>query len=133
MSVLDEIAGYLATNGLGSVGTNIFKSGLMPSPDVQIALIQTGGQPPIHAMDDSGDTATDRITLQILSRGARDNYPSAFAPAQSAYLLLDDVAGEVISGGYYKAIQPLQPPFAIDIDDNGRSVVAFNVLARRRR
>ncbi|MCL5045573.1 MAG: minor capsid protein, partial [Actinobacteria bacterium] len=115
---LDEIAGYLATKGIGVVGTDIFQSQLPAAPDACVALYETGGFPPeLHA-------AVDHPTFQVLCR-AKD-YAAARAKAEAVYAALHGLTETVLGGRRYLLIAAMQTPTGIGRDDNGRAEVSCN-------
>ena len=62
MSVISDVATYLAAQGLGTEGTDIFHSYLPDSVNSCIAVIDTGGLQPDH------NIPTKEPTFQVLVR-----------------------------------------------------------------
>lgn len=60
----DDIAEYLAAQGIGTVGTDIFVDHLPDLPDSCVAVMQTGGQQPSIYLP------TKRPTFQVIVRNA---------------------------------------------------------------
>ena len=126
MAILDDLAGYMQANGLGTVGTDIFKHGLVPSPVRQYALLLTGGLPPLRTIDNV--PRNDQPTMQVLSRDSAQQVAEQRAVA--AYTLFDDVLAQVIGAQKYNMIEPQQYPFILEYmrtDAGDAAVFAFNV------
>jgi len=62
--VIDQLAAYLASQGEGTVGTNIFKHHRPASPVACVSLHATGGYPP------DGYTAREHPTIMLFARAA---------------------------------------------------------------
>lgn len=128
--LLDDLADYLSSGGLGAVGTGIFK-GFMPAEPVQDAVIvvyETGGQEPIRAMGPTaGSTVVvERPSVQVVCRGAAGDYASPRATAQAVFQLLEGLPTRTINGVAYKFGSARQQPFGFGRDDAGRVLVACN-------
>ena len=127
--VLDDLAEILSSCGLGTVGTNIFKSLLPSTPDVCVALFVTGGAPPIDTMHAGpGVNVAERPTVQVLARDTRPD--SAEKTARDAYRVLHWQDGTK-NGVRYLSIEALQQPFFVRRDETDRPIYGFNVLATR--
>lgn len=48
--LLDELASYMQTNGIGTLGTDLFAGQLPESPDACVALYEYGGLAPEHSI-----------------------------------------------------------------------------------
>lgn len=97
--MVDDVAAYLATQGLGTVGTNIFAGFLPDSPNTCIAVSQRGGYAPIQPQ------SIERPALHVLIRGA--DHTTAETLANSVYTTLHR-AWELTLGGrrylYFRAL-----------------------------
>lgn len=93
MILINDIAAYLATLGIGVVGTTIFKSYMPPTPDACIAVLDTGGVEPSH------DIPTKHPTFQVLVRST--TYALGKAKLDSIRSALHQARGELISGQTY--------------------------------
>jgi hypothetical protein len=119
--ILDELAGYIAAQGLGTLGTSLFLGRLPPTPDSVIALRESGGPPPINTFDAS----YERPSLQVLVRGSA--YTSARLQAERLYQALTTVANTAISGVWYIHVTPDGPPTLLEHDESGRPILVFNL------
>jgi hypothetical protein len=62
--LIDDVASYLQTSGLGTVGTNIFKSYLPDSVDDALVVLDTGGMMPDSYLP------TKEPTIEVLIRAS---------------------------------------------------------------
>src|ERR1043166_7924080 len=115
--VLDDLGIYLQTQGLGTLGTNIFK-GRIPQdapgtgvPDELIALFPVPGLPPEHTHDIVGP-AVEQPMVQVRIRGGTTagSDASAWTKAQQAFVALDSVRNQVINGVFYRQIMAMSSP-----------------------
>lgn len=121
--LLDEIADYLQSQGIGTVGTNLFK-GLMPeSPDAAVAVFEYSGLE-VQRVQEVAGVAYEQPRIQVMSRAA--TYAAARQKAEAVYAALATVKNQELSGIRYLRIQPLQPPFLIGRDANSRPLIVFN-------
>lgn len=122
--ILDDLADYLSTSGIGTIGTDLFKGKMPSTPDAVVALFVTGSAPPDHRMATSPiSAATERPHVAVWTRAAR--YDSAQKTAQDVWRLLDGYGG-TINGVSYLAVYALQAPFPLEEDEARRTVVACN-------
>ena len=124
MGLLDDVADVLSSGGVGTVGTSLFKGALPSTPDAVVALFETGGPGPIHAMAKGPGTAlVERPHVQVLVRDARAD--AAKKTAQDANELLDALE-RTINGVKYLSVYAIQAPFFLTRDETGRVVYAVN-------
>ena len=136
MAVLNEIATKLASLGVGTLGTTIHM-GMMPeTPDVCCAVYEYGGLAPGYGFGTAG-IFVETPAIQVVCRGAKDDYATPRAAAQTAYIGLAAVEVTTLSstgGGtsaLYYTIHPQQAPFMMQRDANGRVYIAFNCLCEK--
>lgn len=125
MATLDELATRIATAGSLTVGEDCFKGTMPAEPDFCAAVAEYGGLSPDFEFDATGITG-DHPRVQVIVRGAPDDYATPRAKAETIYRNLATVAGDTLSSTKYFDITPLQPPFKMMQDKNGRYVIAFN-------
>ncbi len=135
MSVANEIAAKLVALGIGTLGTDLFIGFMPASPNACCPVIESGGQAPEMQF---GSTAIgyEEPALQLLFRGAKNDYAGPRAKAETAYQGLATVQAVTlsVSGGtsaFYHYVAPRQAPFLLERDALERVVIAFNVLARK--
>lgn len=128
-TVLDEVGACLVSAGLSLVaGSTLFLAELPASPDVATALREYGGMTPEGGF---GTTALvlEHIRLQVVCRGAADDYLGPRARAEAIYKALATQRCVSLSGTFYHGLMPLQSPFPIRRDQLGRWEIGFNVQA----
>ncbi len=126
--VLDDIAVHLQTQGLGTIGSSLFKGYLPDEPDVCVAIVEISGDQPIDTMGATlGTINVDRPALQILCRAAQDDYEAARVKAESAYRALHNLVDTTVNGIRYLNITANRPPAPIDRDENSRWVIGFEI------
>ena len=126
--VLDEIGAYLAANGIGTVGTDLFLGFLPDTPDAAVAIYETGGMEPYRAMRSSaGQPVAERPSIQVVCRNVAYEYQTARTTADSAWKLLEGLGDTTLAGVRYLWAAAVQSPFLMGRDDSGRVLIAFNV------
>lgn len=90
--LIDDIAQYLQTAGIGTVGTNIFKSFMPDTVDTGLAVLDTGGVMP------DPDLPTKKPTIQIFIRGA--SYPLGKAKLEAVRAALHQLANTQVGDTY---------------------------------
>lgn len=125
MPVLDDLADVASSAGVGTVGTNLFKSTIPSTPDALVALFLTGGPASVHAMASAaGQAVADRPHIQALSRAARAD--DAYLTIQKLHNALNGIGGRTINGIRYYSVFALQQPFFLREDETGRKIYACN-------
>lgn len=128
--VLDDLAVYGASNGLGTVGTSIFKGRMPDAPDECLALIPYGG---LASQQQYGSDALkwEFPRVQVIARASRHDYSTAQTMADEAYRAYAQIMAETVNGTFYHCVTPLQPPFSMGLDDNERPIVGFNLQVEK--
>lgn len=126
LSLGDEIGTYLAAAGIGlTQGTNLFVS-LMPDlPSACVAIIETGGMPPVMTLTGTSgvESKLDRPTFQVRSRADVDGYVAGQTLMQTIYGKLQGVTETKINGASFQLfhlIAALQPPVYLGRDAKER-------------
>lgn len=91
-NLIDDIATYLQTAGLGTVGTNIFLSYLPDTVDTGLAVIDTGGVMPDSYLP------TKSPTIQVFIRGA--NYEAGKTKLDLVRSTLHQLANTQVGSTY---------------------------------
>lgn len=123
----------LVDTGVGVSGTTIL-AGNAPNNvppagvDAHLVIHETGGRPP-QGTHNEGFTAERLPSFQIVAKASR--YPDAAAKAEQAYDALR-LVNTTISGVFFLTMYPLQDPFELPPDPNGKLRVAFNIATHRR-
>ena len=117
--VLAELVTYLAAQGVGTSGTNLFYGFVPPDPDAMVTLFEYGGQP---NEPDLGTVNTRLVfpRVQALARGVRDDYDGPRLKIQDVVTALTKILNQSLSSVAYKAVEPLSDPFFLRRDENFR-------------
>ena len=128
--LLDDIADYLASqggSGVGVVGTNLFKGYRPETPDLCLAIYETGGMRPTRAMTPSaGTVVTENPGLQLVGRSAPEDYQTVRTRMHNAFVLLDGFPERSINGTLYKYIVARQSIQGMGRDENQRVLLVAN-------
>ena len=132
--ILDDLCDVLSSGGLGTVASTanwgIYKGGLPTTPDKAVAVIETGGLAPVHAMAGSpGKMVAERPRVQVVVRSvatAAGGYSTGRQKINDAYRLLDGFGDRTLNGVHYKWIGAVQAPFPMGEDENARPMFAVN-------
>lgn len=119
MAILDDLGAFLATAGVGTVGTNIFLGRLPDDPDKCLALFESpvqGGPQDTFGRDTA--PVYELPGLQVQSRAA--TYTEARSFIQSAWNELVKIGNETLTATYYLRCEPLESPVPLDRDDAER-------------
>ncbi len=127
----DDLGTFLATNGFGTLGTDIFTD---REPDETVTAdpcitVQAGpSEPGLHTHDNPRPAIEyPRVRLTVRSKQALG---AAKTIAADVYALLwqNEV---VISGTRYLSLWPMYPPYPMGPDANDRQQVGFTVRMQR--
>lgn len=112
--VLEEIVAFLDSEGLGTAGTDLF-TGKMPAILTAVGVVyEAGGSPPDLGFG-SSTARFESPAIQVVFRGAKDDYDGPRAKAKTAWAsLLSVEAPQTLSGTIYNWIHPLQSPFPLE-------------------
>lgn len=125
--LLDDVADYLSSGGIGTVGTDIFKGYMPDTPDGAVAVYETGGLGTVHAMNPSaGQAVLEQPRVQVVCRAAAGDYETARAKAHDVFLLMDGLPAREINATQYHWGQAVQSPFPMGRDESNRVLIACN-------
>ena len=128
-NVLDDVGGYLASAGLGLVVGSSLRLGELPAtPNTVTCLREYPGVPPEAAFG-SGLVAMEHLRVQVVCRGAVDDYATPRTMAEAIYKALAACGVRTLSGTQYFGLFPLQSPAPLKRDVLGRWEMSFNVQA----
>ncbi len=131
MPLLDEVSAYLASNGIGTVGVDIFNGFRPDSPDSVTVLYETGGMAPVRAMRSApGQPVAEQPRLQVICRDAVHEYAAARTKIGSIWALLEGLGDVTLSGTKYFWVGSTGSPGLMGRDDSGRVllVALFDVI-----
>lgn len=129
--LLDDVAALLATGGLGTVGTSIFKGDLPLAPDAAIAIWATGGGPAQWTIGDQALPAWENPAIMVWVRDKK--YTDSQATAESVKNVLDGVVGQTVNGVLYISIDLQSGPAFLKRDENDRVYHSLNFRVRKAR
>ncbi|MCM8901325.1 minor capsid protein [Caldicoprobacter algeriensis] len=116
--LLDDIALYLQQQGVGVIGTDIFKGQMPAAPDNCIALFEYAGEPPdLH-------WPGEYPSLQAMVRNK--SYAAGREKIEQIKDALHGLSETVINGHRYLLIQARQSPFFLERDENARAIFVCN-------
>lgn len=121
-----EIAAYVQTQGLGTLGTNLFKERMPASPDTAIAIFSTGG---ILADPKEG---YDYPTIQIMTRA--DDPAVAYNNLAAIYNVLQGLNNVTLASGTYLlhmwALQSQPINIGLDAEERTRFTQNYQLEVR---
>jgi hypothetical protein len=107
----------------------VIRGDLPATPDKVVALFETGGAGQERAFD---GTVVEQPTLQVLVRGAADDYDVARLQIEKLYQTMSEWGAFTASGTRYLNLEPLQPPFPLGgRDGNKRRTFSVNFLIHK--
>ncbi len=126
--LLEQVTAYLQTEGVGTVGTDLFWNLMPDQPDAVTVVREYGGLAPVVTHDDA---VYERPRIQITCRA--QTYAEARAQAERCWDALRRVRNRTIAGTRYLAITPLGPVFPIRRDDDQREFIGLNAEVQKER
>ena len=127
MAISEAVADKIASDGHGTVGTNLF-IGLMPdAPDACSTVYEGVGPGLIEHF--GGGVALDLVSVQVTIRGARDDYPTARNLALSIRNDLADITEETVSEVRILRMKPEGYINSIGRDPEDRPLFTINFIA----
>lgn len=132
MGLVEDIGTYLAAQStLFVLGTKTFLNFMPDSPNRAQSIIETGGPAPEFVMGASTKVAIEHPRIQMVCRSTSST--AARADMDRAWVILNGVANQVLSGTTYLRISAVQSPFLLERDAKGRPVFGCNFDVMRRR
>jgi len=120
MAFLDEVLTFLAAEGLGTVGTDLFKVKMPATPEACGCVYESGGSSPSMGLG-SSTPLSENPTLQVVFRGAAEDYTGPRVKAKTAFNSLIGISvDQVLSGTKYQMVTALHQPFPLGQDGNER-------------
>lgn len=125
-TLLDSLAEYLEQRGHGARNVTLFVGNLPASPDSVIVLRDYAGSPPQYKQD-SVLPAWEMPRFQMLIRDP--GYAGARQKARSVWEALH-ISNTLMNGVLLISSRPLQAPFGLGKDENGREQYVANFECR---
>jgi len=130
--VLDEVVKYLADQGLGTLGSTLFKGHMPDTPSAVGCVYETGGSPPDLGF---GSTAVrvENPNVQVIFRGEPWDYDNPRNKAQQAFAAMAAIKApsvlqdpDAATGSIYLLVIPLQQPVPLSRDGKNRYLFSCN-------
>lgn len=136
--MVEELVAHLSTNGVGTVGTNLFAHVLPEEVSgVTVGVFDAVGMGPQDTF--GGEVAWEQARVQVIVRSTAPgsgmgvaNPVAARAKAQQAWDVLHDVVNTTIGGSFYLSVDPSQSPYLMQRDAQGRALFGFTADVWRR-
>lgn len=128
--LLDDIGNYLQSEGIGTIGTDIFLGLLPDTPDNCVALLEVEGKPPYLAYG----VDEERPVLQVKVRNTQ--YAAGRSKIEDVVTLLHVLHNTTLGGKRYLSIVAAQSPYSMGYDTSDLIVrhllvVNFNITKER--
>lgn len=129
MSILEAVGTYLDANlAAYTLGTNLLLARRLDTPDLMLAVYEHDGGAPDETFG-AAATAVDRPTIQVISRAAREDYPTARDAAIQVRSLLGAVSNTTLSGITVLRLRPQGSLMPMGYDEHNRPLVSVNFSA----
>lgn len=124
MSLVSDVAIYLQTESIGTLGTNLFYSYLPANVEAGVVVLDTGGPQPDPYLP------TKEPTFQVLVRAA--SYDAGKTKLDAVRTALHQVVNETIGSTYFYFILAMSEGGHIGLDESGRDLFSINFHCRTR-
>lgn len=124
-TILEAVGDYLQAQNQGTLGTNLFLAVMPESPDACVCIYDTPGLSPMMTMGSSA-FAVEQPGLQVITRGARGDYPGARDKAKAVRALLAGIIETSISGIHIMRVEAEGSFLPMGEDQNGRPMISMN-------
>jgi len=128
-TILEAVGSKLVTDGLGTLGTNIFLSLMPDTPDLCTAVYEYSGLSPLDTFGASVTVALDRPSIQVMTRAGRNDYVAARDRAVNVRNSLAKISNQTLSGINILRIAPLSAINSIGLDEKDRPLVTISFTA----
>jgi hypothetical protein len=108
MPLLTDVATFLASRGVGTVGTTIWTGQMPDTCNAGVVLSEYGGAPPDFTLDDAG-VHLEWPRFQAMVR--HTDYVTGRALIESVYEILATVVNQTLVATKFLRIEPVQAPF----------------------
>ena len=134
--IIESIGDYLqntasafgAHASQGTLGTNIFLGKMPATPDACVTIYEYEGMAPKESFG-GNPYDIDMPRIQVMVRGARDDYPTARDKAKTIRDLLSDLTDVTISSTKILRVASLGAFIPLGLDDKDRPRIAVNFQA----
>jgi len=128
-----DIAGYLATKSIGTVGSTIFVSKLPDSPDALVLITSQTSREPSVSTSGTGSSFTniDRPNIQALVRANIGQNSTGYAKALAVKEALHGMGPFTLNGSKYHSIFAMSDVGDLGVDEKLRPVFSINFRVER--
>ena len=126
--VTEELASVIVTNGLGTLGTDLFLHVAPNEPDDLVVLVEYAGDDPEY-IQETVDVHLEAPRIQVGVRNTSANL--ARAKAEDIYRALMRIRNESIQGTRYMWCRPVDTPSLVGRDDSNRFLVTVNFRVKK--
>lgn len=126
MSVLEALGDWAESEGLGTLGSDLFLSRMPDSPDACVTIYEYDGGTPVEVLGPLG-IALDRVRIQFVGRSARDDYPQVRDKMLDIRTAVAGLYSTVVSGVSILRARPLGYLNQMGYDAENRWKVTLNV------
>jgi hypothetical protein len=123
--ILEALGDYLVTNSLGTLGTNIFLGKMPASPDYCITIYEYEGMQPKESFGTAAYDV-DMPRIQVVVRGARDDYPTARNKVDTIRQLLASLTDTTISTINIMRVEATGSVGLVGLDEKSRPIMSAN-------
>jgi len=122
MAILDALGTYLASQGQGTLATDIFLARAPDTPDACVTLYESAGSGPDHTFG-AGVYAIDHQRIRVVCRAARNDYPAARTKAVAVRAILGAVRDTTLSGVVILTILATSEVYPLSRDGDDRALI----------
>ncbi len=126
MSWIDDIGSYLQTQGIGTLGTDLFYEKFEPSIQNSVILITQAGPGPSTTLGNTMILRKPELGVRV--RNQDDS--TAYTKAESIFNLLNDTYNTTIGNTRFKRINAVADPFFVGFDKNENFMYSINFSIR---
>jgi hypothetical protein len=123
----DDIAAYLQTAGIGTVGTDIFVGHLPDAPSNCLAVIQNGGESPEMAGPITGQIERPRLIVRVRN----STYLNGSTKANAVLKALHTLGDQTLSGHRYLYIRAVGSVNQLGRDHEKRSLFSVDFVVTK--
>ena len=122
MGVLEDLGTHLQTEGVATVGTDLFYNYMPDTPDVAVNLVKSGVTSPEEGEVFGGDTLPvfERTSVICVVRTAARDSSAAETLSDSIWQTLHLIANETVNGTYYLRVVKVDGPEFVGTDTSDR-------------
>lgn len=120
MATTTDLASYLQTHSIGTVGTDIFIETMPASPDDCVSIFQYEGRPPDLVWNG------EYPGVQVRVRGAPSHHDEAFAKAHNILKHLHLLVNQTINSHVYHLVEANGSVWSAGRDVKGRWLYTIN-------